>query len=220
MEVTHLRPSLEILIDKVSPPHQRAGERIEGYKIHLYKDKTTKDVTPPTTKLQTPPKMPYLSIPSGCIFYKDTPASDPSSSEATLILHHGLGSTHNYHQIIVPPLTASPHNFRCIAYDAISCGLSDLGKGAQSIETVAQDVIDVLDALKVDKAVFVGHSFAGIVAAHLAATRGDRIQAAVMLGPVLPSGDVAKVFDARIKTVEDGKVSYGPFYPLISSRLI
>jgi len=149
--------------------------------------------------------MPFLSIPSGRIFYKATQASSPNSSKATLILHHGLGSTHTYHQAIVPALTAAPYNFRCITYDAISCGLSDLAKGPQSIETVSQDVIDVLDALKIEKAVFVGHSFAGIVAAHLAATTKDRILAAVMLGPVLPSEDVAKLFEARVKTIEESE---------------
>lgn len=149
--------------------------------------------------------MPFLSIPSGRIFYKITQASSPNSSIATLILHHGLGSTHSYHQVIVPTLAAAPYNLRCITYDAISCGLSDLAKGPQSIETVAQDMIDVLDALKIEKAVFVGHSFAGVVAAHLAATEKDRILAAVMLGPVLPSEDVAKLFEARVKTIEESE---------------
>lgn len=152
--------------------------------------------------------MPFLSIPSGQVFYKDTPAADPSSSKATLLLHHGLGSTHNYYQSIVPALTSQLNNFRCISYDCISCGLSGLATEDQSIETVAKDAIDVLDALKVEKAVFVGHSFAGVVAAHLGATKPDRVLASVMLGPVLPSGDVAKVFEARVKTVEESTISH------------
>ena len=150
--------------------------------------------------------MPFLKIPSGSVFYKDSPASEPSSSTATLVLHHGLGSTHNYHQSIVPALTAAPYNFRCITYDAISCGISSLSEGPQSIETVAEDVIAVMDNLRVQKAVFVGHSFAAIVAAHLAATNSDRIIAAVMLGPVLPSGDVAKVFEGRIQTIKESRL--------------
>ena len=154
--------------------------------------------------------MPFLSIPSGQVFYKDTPAADPSSSKATLLLHHGLGSTHNYYQSIVPALTSQPNNLRCISYDCISCGLSSLATDGQSIETVAKDAIDVLDALKVEKAVFVGHSFAGIVAAHLGATKPDRVLASVMLGPVLPNGDVAKLFEARVKTVEESTISHNP----------
>ena len=154
--------------------------------------------------------MPSISIPSGRIFYKDTPASDPSSTRATLLLHHGLGSTHTYYQSIVPALTSQPHNFRCITYDCISCGLSSIATEDQSIESVAKDAIDLLDALKVEKAVFVGHSFAGVVAAHLAATKADRIQATVMLGPVLPSGDVAKIFEARVQIIEESKCLVDP----------
>lgn len=153
--------------------------------------------------------MPFIPIPSGRAFYKDTPASDPSSTRATLLLHHGLGSTHTYYQSIVPALTSPSYNFRCITYDCISCGLSSIATENQSIESVAKDAIDLLDALKVEKAVFVGHSFAGVVAAHLAATKADRIQATVMLGPVLPSGDVAKIFEARIKTIEESKCLVG-----------
>ena len=149
--------------------------------------------------------MPFISIPGGKTFYKDAPASDPGSTRATLLLHHGLGSTHNYYQSIVPALTSPPYNFRCIAFDCISSGLSSIATEDQSIESVAKDAIDLLDALKVEKAVFVGHSFAGVVAAHLAATRADRIQATVMLGPVLPSGDVAKIFEARVKIVGESK---------------
>ncbi|KAL8782567.1 MAG: hypothetical protein Q9195_009625 [Heterodermia aff. obscurata] len=88
---------------------------------------------------------------------------------------------------------------------SLFCGLSSIATEDQSIESVAKDAIDLLDALKIEKAVFVGHSFAGVVAAHLAATSADRIQATVMLGPVLPSGDVAKLFEARIKIIEESK---------------
>ena len=147
--------------------------------------------------------MPFVEIPSGRVFYKDNAASDPSACAATLLLHHGLGSTHSYHQSIVPALTSAPYNYRCITYDCISSGLSDLATEPQSIDTVAKDAVDVLDALKIGKAVFVGHSFAGIVAPLLAATKPDRILAAVMLGPVLPSGDVMKIFEARVIAIEE-----------------
>lgn len=149
--------------------------------------------------------MPFIKVPNGSIFYKDSPASDPPSSKATLILHHGLGSTHSYHQPVVSALTAAPYNFRCVSYDAISCGISSLSDGPQSIETVAEDVIAVMDGLRIPKAVFVGHSFAGIVAAHLAVTKSDRIMASVMLGPVLPSENVASTFEARVRTIEESE---------------
>ena len=41
-----------------------------------------------------------------------------------------------------------------------------------------------------------------IVGAHLAATRSDRIVAAVLIGPVYPNDSVAPMFEKRIETVQ------------------
>lgn len=148
--------------------------------------------------------MPFLKISSGRVFYADfTPNS--SHARATLILHHGLGSTHAYYSSIIPSLTATPHNFRCITYDTISSGLSDLATQPQSIQSLANGIIEVLDGLGVkDKAIMVGHSMGGVVASEVAATKGDRIKATIMLGPVLPSQGVKEAFEGRVRTVEKG----------------
>lgn len=148
--------------------------------------------------------MPYLTIPHGRIFYTEFPPKD-SPPRATLILHHGLGSTHAFYRSITPALTSSPHNIRCITYDTISSGLSDLPSEPQSIQGLAQDAIEVLNALDVrEKAIFVGHSMGGVVASEVAATKGDRIKGSVMLGPPLPSPTVKKTFEGRVKAVEEG----------------
>ena len=148
--------------------------------------------------------MPYLNIPDGRIFYTDFPPKD-FPPRATLILHHGLGSTHAFYRSITPALTSSPHNFRCITYDTISSGLSDLPSGPQSIQGLAQDAIEVLNGLGVkEKVIFVGHSMGGVVASEIAATKGDRIKGSVILGPPLPSPTVRKTFEGRVKAVEEG----------------
>ncbi|KAL8739686.1 MAG: hypothetical protein Q9190_007533, partial [Brigantiaea leucoxantha] len=107
--------------------------------------------------------MPYLPIPSGKIFYTihDPASSSPSpqlTTTPTLILHHGLGSSHNYYAAIIPILTSPTYNFRCIAFDTISSGrLSSIaGSGSdkaqgQSVETLAQDVLDLMDALEIGR---------------------------------------------------------------------
>ena len=146
--------------------------------------------------------MPVLKIPSGRVFYTEA-LPQASSPRATLILHHGMGSTHAYYRPVTPTLTAPPYNFCCITYDCISSGLSTVATKPQSIQTLAQDAIDILDNLGVkEKVVFVGHSIAGVVASELAATKADRLLGAVMLGPVLPNADAKATFEERIKTVE------------------
>jgi len=145
--------------------------------------------------------MPYLDIASGRIFYTITSPTSPC--RATLLLHHGLGSTHAYYSSITPLLTSNPHSFRCITYDTISSGLSSLSQGPQSIKTLADDAIAVLDALNIqEKVVIVGHSIGGVVATSLAATQPARFTAAIMLGPVLPSPALKAPFEDRIAKVE------------------
>lgn len=63
--------------------------------------------------------------------------------------------------------------------------------------------------MKVEKAVLVGHSFGGIVTAHLAATKSDVITAAVLIGPVLPNPSLEQVFRTRAQTVDKGMAWQG-----------
>ena len=69
-------------------------------------------------------------------------------------------------------------------------------------------MIDILGALKVEKAVLVGHSMGGVVVPHLASTRKDKFVAAILIGPVLPTPDNAKTFGARIQAVEKGEITF------------
>jgi pimeloyl-ACP methyl ester carboxylesterase len=73
----------------------------------------------------------------------------------------------------------------------------------QNIDTLSTDVINLMNELQIEKAIVVGHSMGGIVAANLAAEHGDRIVASVWIGPVYPSAGVSEVFDKRIQMVEE-----------------
>jgi len=143
--------------------------------------------------------MPYLQLGYKRIHYTDhRPSSAPIRE--TLILTHGLGSTQNYYGPILPHLLTN--HFRCLTFDTTGAGRSPYTQIEQSIETLAADVLALLDALSIPRAVVVGHSMGGIVAAHLAATHPDRVVASVWIGPVYPSSAVADVFEKRIQTVE------------------
>ncbi|OJD32680.1 alpha beta [Diplodia corticola] len=146
--------------------------------------------------------MPFLTIGYKRLHYTDYPAAHGSAARETIILHHGLGSSQNFYAPIVPALTAA--GLRVITFDATGAGRSPYTQVEQSVASLAADVLGVLDALGVPKAIVGGHSMGGMVAAHLAAatSSADRVVAAVLIGPVYPSPAVAAVFDQRIATVE------------------
>ncbi|KAL1639036.1 hypothetical protein SLS58_008365 [Diplodia intermedia] len=142
--------------------------------------------------------MPFLRLGYKRLHYTDYRPAAPERE--TIVLHHGLGSSQNFYTPIVPALTAA--GLRVVTFDATGAGRSPYTQVEQSVATLAADVLAVLDALAVRKAIVAGHSMGGMVAAHLAATASDRVVAAVLIGPVYPSPAVAAVFAKRIETVE------------------
>ncbi|CAO2654201.1 Nn.00g109340.m01.CDS01 [Neocucurbitaria sp. VM-36] len=143
--------------------------------------------------------MPFLRFGYKQIHYADL--KPDGNARETLIFVHGLGSTQNYYHAVAQGLLA--HGFRCIIFDNTGAGRSPYTYVEQSIETLGNDVIGILDALEVPKAVVVGHSMGGIVAPYLAAEQSDRIVAAILIGPVYPNPNSAPVFEKRIETVEE-----------------
>ncbi|EMD97261.1 hypothetical protein COCC4DRAFT_72785 [Bipolaris maydis ATCC 48331] len=132
--------------------------------------------------------MPFLQLGYKRIHYADLAPANRKTRE-TLIFTHGLGSSQNYYYAVCQKLVSS--GFRCITFDNTGAGRSPYTFVEQSIETLGEDVVGVLDVLKVDKAVFVGHSMGG-----------DRIVAAILIGPVYPNPVVGPIFEERIATVE------------------
>lgn len=147
--------------------------------------------------------MPFLQITYKRLHYTDYPPSPASPHRGTIIAHHGLGSSQNFYAPIVPQLTAA--GYRVVTFDATGAARSPYTQVEQSIASLADDVVGVLDALGVGKAVVLGHSMGGIVASQLAAEPASkgRFEAVVLIGPVYPSEGVAKAFGGRITTVEN-----------------
>ncbi|KAK3076105.1 hypothetical protein LTS18_013907 [Coniosporium uncinatum] len=147
--------------------------------------------------------MPYARLPDGkTLHYRDSKPSNDDPIRETFIFTHGLGSSQNYYSPLLPAFTSS--NFRCISFDTSGAARSPYNPsdGAhQSVPTLSSDLLALMDYLSVPKAIVVGHSMGGMVAAHLAATAPTRIVASVWIGPVYPSPNVAKIFDDRIQAV-------------------
>jgi pimeloyl-ACP methyl ester carboxylesterase len=72
---------------------------------------------------------------------------------------------------------------RVTAYDLRGHGYSDVPASGYTSAEQAGDTIALMDALEIDRAMLVGHSFGGVIAMHAAVLYPDRIEAVVLSDP-------------------------------------
>jgi pimeloyl-ACP methyl ester carboxylesterase len=149
--------------------------------------------------------MPYLTVNSHKIHYFDSwdPNAQLIAPKLSILLIHGLGSTQNYYFPLLPSL----NQHRCITLDNYGAGRSKYDGQEHSVATIAADVLSVMDALDIQKAVIVGHSMGGMVVTYLASTAPERVLGCVAIGPVHPNPGAAEIFEGRVRTVEKGAVA-------------
>ncbi|KAE8410256.1 Alpha/Beta hydrolase protein, partial [Aspergillus pseudocaelatus] len=144
--------------------------------------------------------MPSLNINNHTLHYADSHPNGAPEQGQTIIFIHGLGSSQNYYFPVLPNLTS---NHRCITIDTYGSARSTYTGQPISIASIAADVIGVLDALSIPKAVAVGHSMGGLVVTLLGAQYADRINAVVAIGPTHPSSTLTSVMNKRSETVSE-----------------
>ena len=105
--------------------------------------------------------MPFLQVGYKQIHYTDLKPANDEKPRETFICMHGLGSSQDYYHAVAVGLQAS--KFRCIIFDTTGAARSPYTGIEQSIESLSSDVIGILDALEVPKAIVVGHSMGGYV---------------------------------------------------------
>lgn len=117
----------------------------------------------------------FLSTRSGRVHVLDAGAGD------VILLVHGSGrSVADWQEGLADRLAAG---HRVVAFDSYGFGLSDRDHPFRYGNALwARQAIDVLDALEIRRAVVVGHSAGGVVAACLAADHPERFRGAVFVG--------------------------------------
>lgn len=147
--------------------------------------------------------MPYITVNGHRLHYTDTPPDDDSCKPDTppLLMIHGLGSSQNYYYPILPGLSA----YQCITIDTYGSARSKSHGEQLSLEGLCDDFLAVLEHLKIEKAIAIGHSMGGTAVCHMAATRPDRVAGLVCIGPVSPKHVTPEVFTKRIETVLQGQ---------------
>lgn len=146
--------------------------------------------------------MPFLKAGNHTLHYADShPSGPPTSTGLTFLFIHGLGSSQNYYFPVIPHLT---NHHRCITIDTYGAARSPYTNDPVSIPSIAQDVIGALDALRIAKAVVVGHSMGGLVVTELGARYPDRVVGVVAIGPTHPSETLVSVMNKRVQAVLEG----------------
>lgn len=96
----------------------------------------------------------------------------------SLILIHGYPLNHKIWQPIIPFLGKG---IRAILPDLRGCGKSPAGPVSNSMKLMAEDVIRLMDELRISTSIVAGHSMGGYVILKLAESFPDRIKGIAMV---------------------------------------
>ncbi|MDH3695064.1 MAG: alpha/beta hydrolase [Gammaproteobacteria bacterium] len=130
--------------------------------------------------------------------YAYTTGRDIDPNKPTVMFVHGTGLNHTVWTL--PARYFGRHGFNVLAVDLPGHGRSD-GPLRPGIEGMADFLIEVLDALKIDQAALVGHSMGSLVVFDAAARYPDRARSLALLGTALPMG----VTDALLESAKQNK---------------
>lgn len=100
-----------------------------------------------------------------------------SGSGEPLILHHGGESHKGQYQIFMPLLA---DGIRVISYDQRDVGHASTADGPYGPGDLADDCIELMDALGVDQAHVMGISFGGAIALHVGHRHPDRVRSLIV----------------------------------------
>lgn len=118
----------------------------------------------------------YAPTPMGQVHYR---LMGPAKGPVVLLLHQTPWSMIEWADI-QPCLAAQ--GIRTLAIDTPGYGMSDAPEGKPSMQAYADNIVPVLDYLKIRKVTVAGHHTGAAIAAALAARHPDRVVAVVLHG--------------------------------------
>ena len=123
---------------------------------------------------------------------------DGDDTKPVLVLSNSIGTTLHMWDGQIAALT---EHFRVLRYDARGHGESDAPAGAYSMDRLGRDVIELLDALGMEHANFLGLSLGGLVGQWLGIHAPERIDQLILSNTSAHLGPVSE-FDARIAALQ------------------
>jgi aminoacrylate hydrolase len=145
--------------------------------------------------------VPRIAIGDCSLYYEEHGSGEP------LLLVPGLGGVGASFFKQIPELA---RHYRVIVHDHRGCGQSDRPSMRYSVEQMTQDVLRLIDALKIERAHLVGHSTGGAIGQILAAEHPHRLKKLV-LSSTWTHADAffTRIFEARHALLKhSGPMSY------------
>ena len=141
--------------------------------------------------------MTFTTVSDGCRIANrfDGPAEAP-----VLVLSHSLGTSMDLWR---PQIALLARHLRLLRYDARGHGASDVPAGEYTLERLARDVVDLLDAHGIERAHVCGISMGGLVAQWLGANAPGRVDRLVVANTARYLGP-ASTWEDRMAAVRRG----------------
>ncbi len=143
--------------------------------------------------------MTFIKINGHTIHYKYL----QTNSERTFVFINSLGTDFRIWDNVVEVLK---YHGSILCFDKQGHGLSEVSSTPLNISDYASDVIGLMDALSIQKAVIVGLSIGGVIGQYLAVNQADRIEKLV-LSNTAPKIGSAETWDLRINKVKNDGIS-------------
>jgi 3-oxoadipate enol-lactonase len=125
---------------------------------------------------------------------------DGPADATTLVLSNSLGTNL---MLWEPQIPVFAKNLRVLRYDSRGHGRTSVTRGEYSVEQLARDVIEMLDALKLERVHFCGLSIGGMTGMWLGANAPERLHKLVLCNTSAKIG-TAESWNARIQAVRGG----------------
>jgi aminoacrylate hydrolase len=142
--------------------------------------------------------MPKLSVGDADLYYESRGDGPP------VLLVPGLGGIGTFWASQVAALS---RDFRVITHDHRGCGQSSRSRITYSVDQMADDVLRMMDGLRIDAAHYVGHSTGGAIGQTIAQDRPERIKRLVLSATWAgQDGYFRRSFEARKELLRSGGI--------------
>jgi len=131
-----------------------------------------------------------------------------------LVLLHGWPQHSGMWDAVVPELS---QRFRCLALDLRGMGASPAPPDGYEKRTLAQDVLDTLDDLGIERARFIGHDWGAFVTALIAMDHPERIERGIMLA--VPAPWDSSPDPRRLLGIAHMPIMASPLGPMVAATL-